>query len=209
MALAVLPGAGLFVGGIVQHVGGLVRSNIAKVSTSGTGAVDTTWSPSMDTLGHIAAMALDGSGGLFVGGHFTFIAGATRSNIAKLATTGTGSADATWNPSPNADVTSLILDGAGNVYTGGLFTTIGGRSRNHIAKLSASGTGAATASWSAALDSFVYTLALDAHDGLFAGGVFSHVGTASRMHLARLSTIDGALDVDWDAAASGLGRPRS
>jgi hypothetical protein len=203
MTLAVLPGVGLFVGGSFQHVGGLVRSNLAKVSTAGAGAVDTTWNPSMDTFGHVAAMALDGSGGLFVGGHFTFIASTTRSNLAKIATTGAGSADATWNPSPNGDVTSLILDGAGNIYTGGSFTTIGGRSRNYVAKLSATGTGAASASWSAALDSFVYTLALDAHGGLFAGGVFGHVGAVSRTHLARLSAIDGALDAAWDATAAG------
>jgi hypothetical protein len=203
MALVVLPGTGLFVGGSFQHVGGLTRSNIAKVSTTGAGAVDTAWSPSMDSLGHIATMALDGSGGLYVGGHFTFIGGATRSNVAKIATTGAGSADATWNPSANGDVTSLILDGAGNAYAGGSFTTIGGRSRNYVAKLSASGTGAASASWSAALDSFVYTLALDAHNGLFAGGIFSHVGTTSRMHLARLSTVDGAVDAGWNATAAG------
>ncbi|MET0229520.1 MAG: Ig-like domain repeat protein, partial [Rhodanobacteraceae bacterium] len=203
MSLAVLPGSALFVGGSFAHIGGVARTGIAKVSTSGTGAVDATWSPSMDSVGSISAMALDGSGGLYVGGHFTFIGGATRKSIAKLATTGAGAADATWNPSPNADVTSLILDGAGNVYTGGTFTTIGGLARNYVAKLSASGTGAAAASWSASPDSFVYTLALDTHGGLFAGGVFGRVGATPRLHLARLSTIDGALDAAWNATAVG------
>jgi len=203
MSLALVPASALIVGGQFTQVGALVRFNIAKVSTTGVGAVDTTWTPNMDSVGQIRTMALDGSGGLFVGGHFTFIGGQTRASLARIATTGAGSADATWNPSPNGDVTSLTVDGAGSVYAGGTFTTIGGLSRNYVAKLSATGTGAAAASWSAALDSFVYTLALDAHGGLYAGGVFDNVGAAPRAHLARLSTIDGALDDDWNATADG------
>src|SRR5204863_3891054 len=152
-----LDGAGnIYAGGAFSTIGGQSRSAIAKLSATGTGAADSSWNPNaVDTVygGHpfVRALALDGSGGIYISGIFDSVGGQTRNHIAKLSTSGIGAADAIWNPDPIPSNTCCInafaFDGAGNVYVGGYFNGIGGQSRNHIAKLSTSSTGAADVAW--------------------------------------------------------------
>src|SRR6185436_14957600 len=118
-----------------------------------------TWNP--NTNSDVYALALDGIGNVYVGGAFSTIGGQNRSRIAKLSTSGAGAADATWDPNADSSVIALVLDGIGNVYVGGSFSTIGGQSRNNIAKVSTSGAGAADATWDPNADSYVYALVLD------------------------------------------------
>ena len=40
---------------------------------------------------------------VYAGGYFTSIGGQTRNYLAKLSSSGTGAADATWNPNANGD----------------------------------------------------------------------------------------------------------
>src|SRR5205814_93620 len=80
-------------------------------------------------------------------------------------------------PTAHADVHVLVTDGGGNVYAAGSFTTIGGQSRNGLAKLSASG-GAADSTWnpnptSAASTSLtIAALVLDGSGNVYAAGSF-------------------------------------
>lgn len=190
----------LYVGGGFTSVGGVNRFSIAKVSTSGTGAVDTAWNPNPSWTIH--SLVADGAGSVYVGGEFTQIGGLPRGYIAKLSGSGTGMADVSWNPSANGRVHTLVLDGSGAVYAGGLFTSIGGQTRNHIAKLTAAGTGAADASWNPSADGEVLALAVDGAS-VYAGGSFANIGGRSRNHLAKLPAGGtGAADADWNPAAS-------
>lgn len=80
---------------------------------------------------------------IYVGGWFTSIGGQTRNKIAKLNSDGT--VDTVFNP--NADgwygpVNAIAIDSSGNLIVGGRFTSIGGQTRNNIAKLNPT-TGAA------------------------------------------------------------------
>jgi hypothetical protein len=58
-----------------------------------------------------------------VGGSFTSIGGQSRNCLAKLSTTGTGVADATWNPNANDFVQVLALSGT-DLYVGGGLQTL-------------------------------------------------------------------------------------
>ncbi len=74
-------------------------------------------------------------------------------------------------PDANGDVSALAVSG-GDVYAGGDFTQIGGQSRNRIAKLSSTGTGAADPSWNPDANNGVYALAVSGGD-VYAGGDFT------------------------------------
>ena len=128
MAMA---GGSLFVGGQFFGIGAFNRTFLAKVSATGVGDVDPDWNPAPN--GEVAALAVSGND-LFVGGEFNGFTteSASRSRIAKLATTGTGLLDTTWNPGAGAGnaptVRALIVSGT-DLYVGGGFTTIAGVTR--------------------------------------------------------------------------------
>src|SRR5207244_1329337 len=139
-----------------------------------SGAADATWDPNANDA--VRALALSGTdlyaGGDFSGGWEERRVG--RDYIAKLATTGSGAADATWDPNANDAVHALALSGT-DLYAGGCFngaSSIGGQARNYIAKLATTGSGAADATWDPNANRPVNALALSGTD-LYAGGDFS------------------------------------
>jgi len=208
-------GAGsLYLGGGFEAVGGTARRNLAKVSTSGTGAVDGAWNPSPSNSVEALARAADGS--LYVGGFFSSIGGQSFRSLARVQGGGTGLADATWNPNPfnGGDVAttiSAIVPGpGGEVYVGGAFTSLNGQFASRVSRLDPV-TGLPLAGWNASVGGCtsnlcVSALALDG-SGLLVGGYFSTVGGQARPRLARVSATTGELDAGFDAqvdATTGL-----
>lgn len=201
-ALLVDTSGNVFVGGNFTAIGGQSRSNIAKLSGTGVGSADATWNASAS--GNVYALATDNGGNVYAGGQFTTCGGQSRSNIAKLSGTGTGAADANWNPAADATVEALAVDGSGNVFAGGKFTTIGGQTRSNIAKLSGTGTGAANASWNAVTSGEVVALGVDSSGNVYAGGSFATMGLQLRSNIAKLAgSGSGAADVNWNPSANG------
>jgi uncharacterized repeat protein (TIGR01451 family) len=193
----------IYAGGDFATIGGQARSHIAKLAGTGTGAADATWNPAADNT--VYTLARDASTSLYAGGAFTAIGGQSRGRIAMLATSGTGAADATWDPSADGDVRVIALDSAGAVYAGGDFQTIGGGAHERLVKLSPTGTGAAVASWNASASDFVYALTFDADDNLYVGGEFARIDGATRLAFARLAP-DGSLAAGFqnDAEMGGF-----
>ena len=194
-ALAADSSGAIYAGGDFATIGGQTRSHIAKLAGTGTGAADATWNPTADNT--VYALARDASTSLYAGGAFTSIGGQSRGRIAMLATTGTGAADAMWDPSADGDVRVIALDSTGAVYAGGDFQTIGGAAHERLAKLSPTGTGAAVATWNASASDFVYALAFDANDNLYVGGEFARIDGATRLAFAKL-TPDGGLATGFE-----------
>src|SRR5690242_13412036 len=78
--------------------------------------------------GTVRAVVRLPDGSVVIGGLFTSVNGTPRSNLAKLLPD--GALDAAWNPAPSEAVSSLVVDGSGNLYVGGYFWTIGGQNRH-------------------------------------------------------------------------------
>lgn len=78
VAALALDGTNLYLGGAFSQVHGLLRTNLARVSTLDTGAVDTVWYPNAGinnpALSRVQALAVYGPN-LFVGGLFSGLAG--------------------------------------------------------------------------------------------------------------------------------------
>jgi surface protein len=198
-----LSGTDLFLGGSFTTVGGTARNRIAKVSTTGAGTLDATWNPNATST--VNALLVSGTD-VYVGGAFNgtnSIGGQTRNRLAKLSATGTGAADATWNPGSSGTVNALLLSGT-DLYVGGGFTTIGGQSRNRIAKVSATGTGALDGTWNPSANNTVRVLALSGTD-LYVGGDFTTIVGTARNRVAKISiTGAGALDATWNPNANNV-----
>ncbi len=102
-----------------------------------------------DANGSVFAVVSSGTT-VFVGGSFTTIGGISRNGLAAI--NGSTGAVLSWNPNPDRDgggamVRSLAFSSDGNsLFVGGLFSTIGGQTRHHIAKIDIT-TGNADASW--------------------------------------------------------------
>jgi|GEM_PF-1724737 len=202
LALATQTGGGTIVGGDFVKADQIVRHYILRLEADGT--LDPNWNPSAD--GAVRALSADVSGDVVVGGDFLAIGGLARHHIARLSGSGSGAADATWDPNSEGPVLSFAPDPTGHfIYAAGDYFAIGGALRQRLAKLSIDGTGAADPSWNPMADQTVLSVAVDPNDGsVFAGGVFSNVGGRHQPYLAKLSgTGTGAADASWNPSLLG------
>jgi hypothetical protein len=138
----------------------------------------------------VNAIAVDGAGNLYIGGHFTAVGTVQASCIAKWD----GSAWSALGSGMNNDVKALVCSGSGDLYVGGLFTTAGGISASRIAKWNGS-------EWSAldsGTNSDVAALAMMGGN-LYAGGNFITAGGVSVSCIAKW---DGSA---WSALGAGVG----
>ena len=158
-------GATIYIGGSFSYVGPNTGCGV-PLSTS-TGLPASTF-PRVNEA--VRAVASDGSGGWYIGGDFTAVAGVNRNRIAHILSNGT--LDASWNPDANEGVYSLAASGS-TVYAGGQFTSIGGAARSNIAALDAA-TGKATY-WNPNADRAVLALAVSGST-VYAGGWFTSIG---------------------------------
>jgi hypothetical protein len=210
-ALAVDGAGDIFAAGSFGHIAGVARPGLAKLSAGASAVADATWNP--NPSGGVNALLPDSSGSLYVGGSFTTIGGQPRKGLARLSVSGTGLADATWDPSPvGIGVSNLALDEAGgNLYVQGGFNHIGGQDRKTLAKVSTSGAGAADPAWNPVPHILcaggdcgrVDALALDGNGSLFIGGYFTQISGQPVTMLAKLSTTTGAADPVWAPACNG------
>src|SRR5205823_3171540 len=93
----------------------------------------------LSTVGiFVTATAVQPDGKVLIGGRFTKILGVTRNNIARLNTDAT--LDSAFNPDANDDVYAIAVQADGKILAGGVFNganSIGGQTRNYIARLDA------------------------------------------------------------------------
>ncbi len=188
----------LYVGGFFWTIAQQSLPYLAKLSTSGVGAPENSWRPGPSAP--VMSLLLDSNHNLFVGGFFSTISNQSHPYLAKLSSTGTGLADPNWTPTPNGYIETMLLDGSGQLYVAGGFSTIGGQALPALARISDSGTGAADPTWWAPRPvGQIYTMQLNGTD-LYVGGSFTQISGLYRQSLAKLSTNGiGEADATWDA----------
>ncbi len=205
--LRLAPGGGsLFVGGSFVGIGGVPRRNLASLNRT-TGALRS-WNPGAD--GEVRALAVQGTT-VYLGGAFASVGGQPRIGLA--AVEGTSGSVRPFQPDPLAAPANGVINALavrnGIVYAGGVFTSIGGAARDHLAAVDGL-SGLATA-WNPGADGAVHALATTQQAGppngvrVYAGGEFCSIGGAARCRLAEL---DGAtaLATAFDPAADGVVR---
>jgi uncharacterized delta-60 repeat protein len=175
--------------GDFSTIGGQPRSHIARLDAT-TGLADS-FNPNPD--GGVYAVAVQGDGKILAGGDFAAIGGQPRNKLARLDAT-TGLADS-FDPNANGFIVCLALQPDGKILVGGIFNganSIGGQTRNHIARLDGA-TGLAD-SFNPNADFGVRALAVQADGKVVVGGVFTNIGGQPRNYIARLDGSTGAAD---------------
>lgn len=162
----------LYVGGYFTDAGGVAANHVAKWS-------GTAWSTLGDgTNDTVQALALDGSGSLYVAGSFTTAGSSTATGVARWngntwSTLGSGLAGGVVFTYARA----LALDGTGNLFVGGGFTSAGGVAANNIARWDGKAWNALGTGTNA--NSAVY-VARATSTGCYIGGTFTAVGDNSQ-----------------------------
>ena len=200
-----------YIGGNFTEVGPATGPGVGINESTGA---DLGWARIWGGGGSISAVVSDGSGGYYVGGSFSEVAGHPAENLAHIKSS--GEVDAGWLPKANGEVKALAVSGE-IVYVGGTFTVIGtnNAARNRIAALKASGVaseGEAT-TWNpnaSTAASAVNALAVSGTSIVYVGGSFETIGTntLTRHRLAAIKTNAGATataeaTTTWNPNANG------
>lgn len=184
-------GSAIYAGGEFTQLKGVLSISLAALDADSGALLPETFDIRGSVGSDVRAIAVSGST-LYVGGVFTYVNGATRSNLASFdAATGKVGA---WNPNANGTVHSLVVSGQ-TLYAGGEFTEIGSVNREHLAAFSTN-TGILDLNWNPGADGTVYAIAAD-NSRIYAGGEFASAGGSSRDRLAAFDAFSGTVDTGW------------
>jgi uncharacterized delta-60 repeat protein len=188
----------IVVSGLFSSVGGSIRNQIARVN--GDGTLDQSFNP--DVQGGIKNITVQDDGKIIVGGDLTSVNGVTRNRIARLNSNGT--LDTGFNPNPSGGnyptVSCTALQSDGRILIAGNFTSVGGVTRNRIARLNSDGS--LDAGFNPNVDGIIFTATIQADGKIVLGGQFTSVATMTRNRIARVNS-DGSLDTGLNPGVSG------
>ncbi|MGK0187685.1 MAG: hypothetical protein ACI9R3_003474 [Verrucomicrobiales bacterium] len=198
-------GAGrIVIGGSFVRSHGVVRPNIARLTSSG--ALDESFDPGAGTDGTVRALDIRPDGRVVVGGSFTNYAGqATTGGLALVEPNGSPGAAL---PQPDSKSVRYIgVDGNGGTLVAGAFQSIGGISSPGIVCLSASG--AVDSGFTSGLSAgdSVYAVLPMADGTMLIGGSFETYAGVVRINIAKING-DGSLNTDFDPGGGANGPVR-
>ena len=203
----------ILIGGAFTTYDGTSRNRIARLNNDGT--LDQSFDPGVGPNGNVYAIALNNNSSYYygydspilIGGTFTSVGGTSRNYIAQLISN--GALDTSNYPGGGANAPVLAIATRNNnyyssgIYIGGLFTNIGGQTRNRLAKINSNGSVDYYFNSGTGLDGPVYALALDddmysSSTRLYVGGNFTTVGGTYRGKIARflVSSYGGSDSLD-------------
>lgn len=181
-------GGAYYIGGNFTYVGlktgynALVKNNNDRPDMSFPAA----------TNGQVYSAIPDGSGGWYIGGYFTLVAGVNKNYIAHILSNKT--VDPNFTASCNYAVLAMAKVGT-TLYIGGGFTTVNGSTRTYAAAVKTS-TGALINNWNPAPNNYVRTIApvLGSDTTIWLGGDFTLMNTSkSRPYLAKVNNTNGSV----------------
>ena len=190
-------GSTVYVGGTFTTIGGSAKNYLAAVDAT-TGALSSSFNPAPNvaTSNSISAIAVDATG-IYVGGIFSSIGGASRPKLAALNPT-TGVALTTFVPLLNmsTEVKAIAVSGT-TVYVGGNFRF--SRWNNNLGAFTTSG---AINSWNPNANGIVNSLLVSGNT-VYAGGAFTTIGGVTANYFAGIDATSGSLRTDWTPNSGG------
>ena len=161
--------------------------------------------PFPKVAGSVHAIVPDGSGGWFIGGEFTAVAGKPRSCLAQIRADGSVT---DWNPNVTGSpgyidppqVTAIAVSGD-RVFVGGGFREVGGQPHENLGCVDARS--GVVLDWNLDTDQEGWVYGLASTDStVFVGGYFFSIGGQSRRCLAAVDAFTGVVR-PWQADAIG------
>lgn len=209
-AIAVDPQGNRYLGGSFGRFGGKAVTGMIALDPSGNVADGTAFGSGFDGPVLVARPTADG--GLLVGGAFTRYQGVLVNGLVKLSPQGaldSAFLGATAGGMVGFDgaVRAIAAGPGGEWYVGGEFTSYRGRPAQRLVKLQLDGN--ADAAFAPEIpengtSGVIHALAVQG-TGLLIGGEFDRYRGAAAGNLARVSTVDGALDPVFNPSDSANG----
>jgi uncharacterized delta-60 repeat protein len=190
-AIVVQPDGKIIIGGSFTNFNGQSVNYIVRLNMDGS--VDPTFMPGeLGADEAVYAIALQSDGKILVAGSFTRFNGVTRNRITRLNPDGTTDPSINFGEGANGFITALAVQTDRKIITGGGFTMIDGKPRNHLARLHG---GSLTGSGTLQFSTPYYTFNEDEPVALLTvlrrGGTFGNVS-------ALYATADGSAIADLD-----------
>jgi uncharacterized delta-60 repeat protein len=192
--LTLQPDGKILAGGNFRGFNGIARSGIVHLSTSG--GLDSAFNVNAFLNEGVQTLALQSDGKVLIGGGFAGYNGVVRNGIARLNFD--GSLDTSFDPGIGLDniVNVIAVQPDGKILIGGFFTTVGGVSRNYIARLNANGSLDSAFNVGSGANATVRAIALQTDGKILVGGDFTSFNGVTRNYAARLNT-NGSLDTGF------------
>ena len=193
--------AGRFTAFDKQPAGRIVR-------LQANGSLDPDFNPGTGAEAPIRALALDGSGRIYIGGDFETFNGTNRSGVARLHSN--GGLDLGFDQGDPADdtINTLAIGPDGKVWIGGFFQEAGGQPRALLTRLNENGTAdpAINVTFDNRAGDEMYALKFQSDGLLLMAGEFRSVNGLTRHRLARLITpeVPALIRLGPASFASGL-----
>ncbi|MGD9959917.1 hypothetical protein [Nocardioides sp.] len=201
----------VYLGGSFGSVGGVTRNRLAGVTLAGAGV--TTSLALAGISGDIAAVTLDGNGGLYLGGSFQMtpekdnpaviarVALATNAVTTVVPYYETPRSLARTPQSGTSGALTLVRDG-GSLLVAGDFSDYGTVARSGLAAYDLA-TGALRSDFNPAPDGQVNTVKASANaQAVFVGGEFSNIGGQAKSKIAKLDIATGQNIAAFQASAN-------
>jgi hypothetical protein len=195
-----LAGGDLYVGGRFQSVSGQPRPRVARIAAV-TGVLQSWTAPAI--TGGTGVMALEASvDTLLVAGSFTAVGAAERFGLAGFALT-----DVSLQAQPDAQATAgggpstVLVHPDGSLWVGGHFIMANGQPHRGLVRLAPDGS--LDAGVAPQIDGWVFDLAVDPLQRVYAVGSFSTVDGQPHASIARFAS-DGTLDAAFTAGVGAL-----
>ncbi len=179
----------------------ITRNRIARLETDGGADRSLDLNVAGLLTSYVNAIAVQPDAKFLIGGNFNSVLGVPRGNIARLNADGT--LDTAFNPNATSEVNAIAVQADGKILVGGFFNgtnSIGGQSRNYIARLDAT-TGQAD-SFDPSANNIVRSIGVQTNGKVVVGGYFTTIGGQPRNRIARLDATTGQAD-SFDPNATG------
>lgn len=177
--------------GAFTEFNGVPRERLVRLLPNG--AVDPTFTASVDLAAGRECLAISNEGDVLIAGHFTAVNGVARRYLARLHSD--GALDAGFTPAlpPYSGVYAVAALANGATLVGGGFATIDGFPRSNIARLDAQGRRDPAFGFNpgSGANDRVLAVAVCTNGALLIGGEFTAVDGMPRAGMARLRNGDG------------------
>ncbi len=196
--MAVAPG-GLVLSGAFSRVGGLPRSRVALIATTGPSAGRAVEAWKCDADNQVDSVVVN-AGKIYMGGRFKKLNSTVIQYLARVDAA-TGTVEPAWNPSPAFDVYDLATDGT-HLYCAGSFSRIGPGGPAFLSRLTLA-SGSVDQSWAPAPNGFVTDIAISG-DSVYAAGTWLTFGGVAHRWIGRAVKATGVGDPAWVPPVDGV-----
>ena len=169
----------IYIVGSFNYYSGSQVNGIARINSNGTLVSTSSFNPGVGNAAgvngapYVIRQVLN-STSVYVGGNFTTYSGSAATKLVKINSNGTR--DTAFNVGNTTGIIYSIantLDGSGDIYVGGSFTTYSGSSANRIVRVRSNGTINTSVSFGTGFNNSVFAIEPTSSNQVYMGGNFT------------------------------------